>query len=127
LNAILAPEAAISTKDQLRQFAVNAALYHYDTQLIAGELARLVPHLHPVDALARFGALRDSCEGWMKITALANGDDPMIADAAHAALDHRFGLVEHALDQMFTATTAFNDDGTPWAASVVETVTAVAA
>jgi hypothetical protein len=60
----------------------------------------------------------------LKVTARANGDDPLIADAARSSLDHFEGLVDHALGQMFTPTIAFEDDGSMWTAPVVETAVA---
>jgi hypothetical protein len=81
---------------------------------IAEGLSRLVPHLHPDEARQRFGALVKARGGLLK------------AAMSPLSEDQFAGLVAHALRQLSNPSVAFDEDGQPWAAPVVETVTAAA-
>ncbi len=78
-------------------------------------LADLVPHLHPVDAATRFGALQDTCADAKAMTLHARGHAG--DDAARVAADHWADLIQRRLGEMFTPTTAYHDNGSQWSAA----------
>ncbi len=108
---ILSPKA-----QALVDLATNASLYGYTQTEITRELAYLVPCLHPDDAATRFRGLRAECDTLTKIEAWATADDQRLRDAAEMAVERHEALVVRRLGEMFTPTTAYHDDQTPWSA-----------
>ena len=106
---------ALTIGDALTQLAIDSRLLGYDSALIAVELRRLVPRLHPTEAADRFHGLQNACEGRVKVLAaleIPGADD--LGEAVAVAKPYWDGLVDNRLDHMFAPSIAFNDDGTPW-------------